>query len=202
MMKNLIVARVACVALLALTGLAIAADAPPPADDATRLVRAAEIDRSGLFALQQAMRKGQKAKASQPETEAVKTYYACVYAADFGQFTKTYAEQIAKGMSVEEIQEVTRFYEGAAGKKQVARDFILIKEAFGTRDPDEKIEPPTSEESSELEKFQATAAAKKFLGPDVLHSDALMQALSAKTNEMLKGCAKLAKKEPAPAPAK
>lgn len=199
MMKNRVVARGACAAILALSGAAIAADSPSPQDDAVRLVRAAEIDHSGLFALQQAMRKGQKSHAGRAETETEKAYYACVYSADFGQFTKIYAEQIAKGMSAEEIREVTGFYEGAVGKKQVARDFVLIKEAFGTREPNEKIEQPTSEESSELEKFQATAAAKKFLGTDVLHSDALMKSLSAKTNDMLKACATLAKKEPVPA---
>jgi hypothetical protein len=198
-MKNRIVARGICIALFALNGAAIAADAPSLQNDATRLVRAAEIDRSGLFALQQAMRRGQKRNAGRAENEAEKTYYACVYSADFGQFTRIYAEQIAKAMSAEEMREVTQFYEGAVGRKQVARDFILIKEAFGTREPDEKLEQPTSEETSELEKFQASAAAKKFLGPSVLHSEALLQALSAKTSEMIKACAKLAKKDPAPA---
>ena len=154
--------------------------------DASRLVRAMQVDRGILLGLQIQFRRNQQGDASKKLAE-------CLNSADTSFLVGIIADAIAKEMSIGEIRAATLFFESAVGKKYVQRDIIAAKKMLGfpTSSP-----PPdfSEEERAVVEDFSQTTAGEKLLRKRITDSDSVWRALMPKAEEIIRACAKSTEK--------
>lgn len=185
-MRFLLLRRIGRFALLLVATLLVLA--PPMAcaeggslADATRLVKAMEIDRAAVLAALVAIRGGPR---DDPLSQRV---HACVAWTDPSVFTGYIATLLAKDMSAEEMKQATLFFEGTAGKKLVRKGEMVDLQPWLDAPQAGPIEELTKEEMAEWDKFSKTSAWEKAKEIGI-RSTADIRGSLAKIDEVVQKC--------------
>lgn len=173
--------------VLLMTQMTASSESPLSAE-ASRLVKAMQIDRLVLYGLQQALLQGQKRNEGRALSDEERRFYECVYTADSTVYVPALSEELAKQLSREEILQATRFFESPVGKKLVESDAGLLTSLLSGRT--DSVKGLSEAPSNELAQFKKTPAGKKILVQGVLNSRSTIQILAEKSEELTRECAK------------
>lgn len=158
--------------------------------NAARLVRAMQLDRMMLVSMQIPYRRGQLRNRGNEKLEKDDVrFYECIYSIDSSIFISTYADVLAKEMSIEEMRTAIRFLEGNVGKKYVQSTMVLLPEVFGLPELANKSKVELSkEELAAVEKFTQTAAGVKLWQKEIFEQKSVLFAAAAKWQDAVNGC--------------
>jgi hypothetical protein len=160
--------------------------------NATRLVRAMQLDQMMVISMQLPYRRGQvRNEGDEKQKQEGAPFYNCIYAIDGSLFTNLYAEVLAKELSIDEMRAAIRFLESEPGKKYVQRGMSSLLAT--TEKPQASGNAPaeiSKDELAAINEFSNTTAGKKLSSQSILGQESVVRAAQAKWQESLNTCAR------------
>lgn len=156
-------------------------------NNAVRLVEAMNMANAALLAAQVPFLLEKQQEKNKTESKKREIFFNCVRSSDKSIYADIYATEVAKHLSVAEIQQSILFFESAAGKRFNQQGEFQMYEMFGLHTNKVPVELSPNEKA-ELEEFQKTTAGNKLIVQAILSSDSVARLIIQKNEEVIKNC--------------